>query len=147
MFPGRLLAAYELGSHTEGSAASFSDIDGVIVFRGELGEERRRADAVLEACKRISPVRLNFTILDEEGARAMIREGDVRLKLGGRLVHGDDIRDRLELPPMAVYQEYMTIWPATFLPVLHDVDEVTYPLDYPDPDGEFFGYERKRAAR
>ena len=147
-FPGRLRALYALGSRVDGTAATVSDVDGCVVFRGrfEDDDERQRAETLLAGARLVSPYRLDLALFAED-EEAFLRSPDVRIKLGGRLVHGEDVRDRIELPAMSDYQEAMRAWPEEFIPILHDQEALRAPLAFPDPEGEFFGYDRKRAER
>jgi hypothetical protein len=141
-FPGRVRSYYLLGSYADATTVAISDIDLVVVFRGSFQDqaEEERARRVVHACQLISPIRLDITAYSE----ATLRPEDVRLKLGSVLVYGEDIRERLPLPDPAAHARYITGWTNWFIQRLHDVEGLPLPLCYPDPDGEFFGYDRKR---
>lgn len=146
VFPDRIRAIYLIGSRAEQSAASISDIDGVILFKdGFVNDaEQDLAQAIMAQCQLLSPIRLDFSPIAENNER--LTSGiDVRLKLGSHLVSGEDIRDKLPLPSIEAYQTYLRDWQVSFLTAIHDIEELRYPLDYPDYADEFFGYTRKRA--
>lgn len=140
--PERMRGAYLLGSYADGGAVAMSDIDLLLLFSGALTEEERaRAQSTAEACALLSPVRLDLIICDE----ASISGEVVPLRYGGRLVAGEDTRAALPLPPLPIYTRE-TLGAARFFMtvILRGQDHLTYPLAYPEPDGEFFGYDTVR---
>ena len=150
VFPDRVRALYLLGSRGDGTAASVSDIDGVLVFRARfVADERERAQHVLESCRLMSPLRLDLGLLAEDDEE--FHSGpDVRLALGATLVLGDDVRDRIRLPDLERYRRYIVGWPDEFIRILHDMAPdapLDAPLGFPDPGDEHRGYTRVRAPR
>lgn len=145
VFPERIRAVYVSGSQSDQSAASFSDIDAAILFKCAFQDgDEALTKAIIEQCRLLSPLRLDIWVIAEDNER--FRSGvDVRLKLGSQLVWGEDVRASLPLPSLSAYQEHMRQWVAIFLTANHDIDEIVYPLQYPDPEDEFYGYTQKRA--
>jgi predicted nucleotidyltransferase len=134
---------YLLGSYAaDATPVPTSDIDLVVVFKGSYrdAEEEEAARRARDACQMVSPIRLDIMVESE----ARLRAEDVRLKLGSVLVYGEDIRGQIPLPDPAAHTRYITNWANIFIARLHDTDRATFPLRYPDPDGAFFGYDRKR---
>jgi Nucleotidyltransferase domain len=141
VFPMRVRAYYLVGSYHTGHAVPASDLDVIVVFRGSFlpGEEDASRD-VNNHCSRISPVRLDAKATCEA---QILSDGDPLLKASSLLLYGDDIRDQIPLRPAPEVDEefgqYVGLltalrgWPATMI----------YPLQYPDAQGEFFGYERQ----
>lgn len=146
IFPERIRAVYLIGSRAEQSAATISDIDGVILFKDTFldDSEKDLAQKIMAHCQLLSPIRLDMALFAEDDKR-LTSGVDVRLKLSGHLIAGEDIRDRLPLPPVDAYQAYIRDWIVSFLIAIHDLDELKYPLTYPDANDEFFGYTRVRA--
>ena len=140
-FPGRVRAYYLTGSHADGTAVATSDLDVGVLFVGELeGDEAARARRLARACAQLSPIELDLTPRGER--RAL---GDVRLKLGSVPIYGEDIRDRVTLPPMALWERVPFYGARRLIArVRGDPDRLVVPLVYPDPAGEFFGYDRRR---
>lgn len=137
------LAYYLIGSWVDGMTNDLSDVDVIVVWtRG------RPCDVDLELGQRLlhslrHDTRLDVALFGEQEVAAS-RVG-VNLKLASLLLHGPDIRDRLLLPPLDVYRADTVKAALCFMSrVLRGVDEVPVPVDYPQPDGTFFGYDRKR---
>lgn len=140
--PGRARGYYLLGSYADGTAVAISDIDLIALFAGALDErERALAERVVEGCSLLSPTRLDITICDE----ASIGGETVLLRFDGRLLYGADTRAGLALPPLAAYTR-QTLDAARFFisHILRGAERLEYPLDYPDPAGEFYGYDHVR---
>ncbi len=138
--PGRARGYYLLGSYADGTAVAISDIDLIALFAGALDQrERALAERVVAGCSLLSPTRLDITVCDE----ASIGGQAVLLRFDGRLLYGADTRADLALPPLAAYTR-QTLDAARFFisHILHGVERLEYPLDYPDPEGEFYGYDR-----
>jgi hypothetical protein len=139
-FPDQIRSIYLLGSRALGSAIASSDWDLAIVFRGEANAARRKAAQDLAAeIRRSGPLVLELTVLDEAEARRGVRP---HLKIGKRVAGDDVLRDcplkpRLELLGYFAYSALYFSWLVRGKPPL-----LTYPLAYPNPAGEFFGYEQ-----
>jgi hypothetical protein len=142
VFPGRVRGYCLLGSYTNATPVAISDIDLAIVFKDDYRDEQEEeaAQRMIAVCQLISPIRLDVTPYSETS----LRPEDVRLKLGSALVYGEDIRERLPLPEPAAHTRYITGWANAFVKRLHDAERLPFPLRYPDPDCEFYGYDRKR---
>jgi hypothetical protein len=146
--PGRLRSAYLLGSYAAGDAVALSDLDCAFIFRGELGPAGvETAQRVVGALGEQSAVRLDPLWLDEARLATLHSVHLAGLKLGSRHFFGEDVRDELALPPIERYTAELGAGAAHFLTrVLRDAADAAFPLDYPDPAGEFFGYDRVRIA-
>lgn len=141
-FPGRVRGYYLLGSYADGGAVAISDIDLLLLFAGALtADERAGAVALVEGCALLSATRLDIVICDE----ATIASEVVLLQRGGLLIYGADTRAQLPLPPLDIYtRETMDAARHFITCVLRGADRLIYPLAYPDPAGEFFGYDTLR---
>lgn len=147
MLPGRIRSIYLIGSRSDGTPATVSDIDGCIIFRDSFLDEAEveKGRSLLAICRRLSPIRLDFALMAEDDER--LRTGtDVRLKLGGYLIFGQEIRDNIPLPSIAAYQAYIREWSNDFVRIMHDLEVLEHPLQYPDPTDQFYGYTVKRAV-
>lgn len=142
-FPGRVRGYYLQGGYADGSAVPASDIDLRVVFQGELGaEEQERCTRLIDCCRLISPIALDSA---PEGEASLLRVGAVRFQHGTRLLYGEDIRPQVPLKPLAAYVRD-TLHTAFLLSarVRGNPPVLSMPLDYPDPAGEFYGYDRRR---
>jgi hypothetical protein len=142
LFPKRIRGYYLFGSYSDASAGAISDIDMSILFKDRFGDatEENKAYGLRDACALLCPIRLDLPISSEE----QLQPEDVRLKLASVLLYGEDIRDTLALPTPAVYSRYITEWPLHFMKRLHEAKVLRYPLSYPQPDAEFYGYTQIR---
>ena len=97
--PDRLRAVYALGSYADESAVSTSDLDLVfIVADGFRDDEQARVQAILAECAARAEGELDGEVMDEAGLAAGVSP---TLKLGSRLLWGEDVRQRLPLMPLA----------------------------------------------
>jgi hypothetical protein len=98
---GRVRAYYLEGSSADETMLETSDLDLVVVFKDRCSAaEREQAAGLLASCDRISALELDVTVTDE----ATLGTGaSPQLKLGARLVYGDDIRDRVRLIPIGTW--------------------------------------------
>src|SRR4051812_43215990 len=144
-FPNLIRAYYVIGSYADASMVPISDLDLVIMFARPLtSDQLAQAHAIMQQCAEHSPLRLDIGLTlqhDLSGTEQVL------LKLGSRLVYGEDMRDQLVLPPIAQYRRDVTWSPYRFLgQVMRDQQALTYPLDYPDASDPFYGYATKRLA-
>lgn len=130
-----------MGSYADGSAISTSDIDGYILFRDGFtnSNEEQKAWQLFEHCKQMMFPEFNVVPQSEQTA---VQLGNVGLKLNSLLLYGEDIRDRLQLLPLSTYTPMLVHDVCRFLSHLrHDPPSLTYPLDFPDSQNEFYGYD------
>jgi hypothetical protein len=141
-FPGQIGGYYLTGSHAEGNALPVSDIDLTVLFKGRRIEPEleARADRLADCCCLVSPVELDIAPVGEEIPYPLRA---VSLKLGSRLVYGEDLRDRVPLPPREEYVRHAMDLASRLLVRLQgakgDPSQVVAP---PDPADEFLGYAR-----
>ncbi|MGH2505001.1 MAG: hypothetical protein ACRDID_21020, partial [Ktedonobacterales bacterium] len=141
--PGRVRGYYLLGSYADGTAVAISDIDLIALVAGALdASERALAARLVEGCALLSPTRLDIVICDEASSEASSGGEVVLLRFDGRLLYGADTRASLALPPLPVYTRETLAAARYFIAhILRGVERLEYPLDYPDPAGEFYGYD------
>jgi hypothetical protein len=72
----------------------------------------------------------------------VFKSGDRDLKSASALLYGEEIRDVIPLKPLPdpIFLIHELVWKQIALRGWPDI--LTYPLTYPDPDGEFYGYDR-----
>jgi predicted nucleotidyltransferase len=140
--PDRVRGYYVVGSYGYGEAQPASDIDLVVVLKGELGQADRQQFAAARAeCARISLVPLDLS-LDSEAK--LLRVGGVWFQTASLLVYGEDIRPRIPRKP--VVNHIRDLMHAMF-PLLARVRGspalLTFPLSYPDRSGMLYGYDSR----
>ena len=143
MFPGRIRSYYLIGSYADWTAVPLSDIDFVVLFGERLqGSEAAAADRLGHACAMLTARRLDVTV---SGERDLTWEKS-HLKTAGLLVYGDDIRDHLPQPQAdaAYVRKWMLYGQRYDMEYLRGVGRLIMPLEYPDPAGEFYGYDTIR---
>lgn len=144
-FPGVVRAVYLLGSEVEGTPAPFSDVDIVVFVHDETPAATRDSiEAMLEAFRWISPLRLDVTVSGVEAGPFSVESVDPRVKLGAEFLFGEDVRGLLPAPGLDSFREWIRPWPFEFLEVMFD-GSLERPLVHPDPVDEFGGYTRIRA--
>jgi hypothetical protein len=148
-FPDRVRSYYLVGSYASDAAGPLSDIDLRVIFKGEFasGEEEKMRQ-VRRYCRLISPISLDCPPLSE--ARLLHDEAwlhePLSIKATGVLLYGDDIRDEWPPPDFDAYLRNVTAVPVTrFSHLRNQPSPLTFPLAYPDPAGEFSGYDRPDA--
>ena len=154
IFANRIRAYYLTGSYIDGTSVPSSDIDLRIIFKDIfVDKEEDKAVEIGQACKQISPIALSIDVFSEETLCACEDiQNLIYIKLGSLLVYGEDIREKLELPPPNLYKRvfmhlafmYFTQVPIIKMPFLTKPRKLTFPINYPDPQGVFFGYDEYR---
>lgn len=143
-FPGRIRGYYVEGSYADGTSVGSSDLDLVIVFKDEFLDEaeREKAEQTGYLCWNLSTVELDPTIECE--AKYALEGLDPALKFGGKLVYGEDTRPKFEVVSIEHWTRdrmHSSYWRTVKL--FDRPLPLALPLDYPDPAGEFFGYDRR----
>jgi hypothetical protein len=162
-FPTRIRSYYLGGSYSDGTAVghtsspNFSDVDLFVIFRKTITEDESATFQRLVAeCQSTSPVQVDAQAYSEDDlvlspgkdatqtsfVNALIREAS-------SLISGEDIRT--DLAPIA-FERYVldVIESGIFhvgIPRQREsisyplVTPLIFPLTYPDPTGEFYGYD------
>jgi hypothetical protein len=91
----------------------------------------------------ISPIALDCPPLSEarlHGDVDWVHEA-ITIKAASVLLYGENLRDTLVMPPFDDYVRNVTSAPLLFFADVHrEASFLTFPLTYPDPEGEFYGY-------
>ena len=141
VFPGRIRACYLSGSYTDATAVPGSDIDALVVFKGELtAPEREQFRQVTHFCSLLSSVLVDFAARGED---ELLRQGEVAAKQASRrLIYGEDIREQVPPMPAERYGQLVMHGSFFYLALVRGRPAVlTFPLSYPEPDAEFYGYD------
>jgi hypothetical protein len=142
--PDHVVACYVEGSYADGTAVATSDIDLMIVLRDALygSAPNTAARAILEACKRSSPLELDTAVRDLEELRQQINP---QFMLAARLISGGDVRAGLPAPDVVAWGRQRMH--AAFWLVNHIFGRplpVCLPLELPRPDQPWYGYAERR---
>ena len=139
-FPARIRGYYLVGSYAVGEAVVTSDLDMVIVFKDNLSlPEKQRFSAFKEYCQQLFPLAIDLTAC---GEIQLIQTGGVKFQTASLLMYGEDIRAAVPLKPVADHiRDSMHAQYPLFARVRGNAPRLIFPLDYPDPMGEFLGYD------
>ena len=138
LFPNRIRSYYVVGSQASGTAVSMSDIDLLLMFKEkfESDSERHLAYQISWLCDMISPILLD--IMPSTDSPHDIYNGAF-LQWHLRPIYGEDIRPTI-IPP-AIDDYIRLMMNTTMQRWIRHRRNLVFPLDYPNPDGEFFGYD------
>lgn len=144
-FPQRIRGYYVEGSYANNNQVPTSDVDLVLIFKDAFIDEQERAKAEEVARQWASSCGVEMDIpLIEEAHLRKVGIGPT-LKVGSVVIYGEDIRDNLPLMPLQAWTRdrmHTSYWRTVDL--FNRPFVVTYPLVYPDQDGEFFGYDQRK---
>jgi hypothetical protein len=144
-FPQRIRGYYLEGSYANESQVPTSDVDLVLIFKDTFIDEQERAKAeeVARQCALSCSVEMDIPFIEE----ARLRKVGIgpTLKMGSIVIYGEDIRDKLPLVSLQEWTRdrmHTSYWRTVDL--FNRPFVVTYPLAYPDQDGEFYGYDQRK---
>lgn len=162
-FPGRIRSYLLGGSYSDGSAVGHdrspnsSDLDLFVIFRGSMQEtEEVNFHRVVEACRLISPLALDAHAYSEDDLLQPPRPEATQtsfltalIQVASLLVYGDDLRAELPTVPFSRYVLDVIASGVFHLGIPRQPETLAYPLvpplvpplAYPNPAGEFYGYE------
>lgn len=141
-FPNRLRACYLTGSYADGSAVPSSDIDLFVLFRRAMrDDEEAKALYVGNCCTMLSPIGID---LYPNAENQLSWFATVFIKHASRLLYGEDIRDKITPVSIEDFARGSFHGCFDFLAELRGVDRLDFPLAYPDPQDEFYGYYRQK---
>lgn len=151
VFPRRIRGYYLTGSYVAGGLTPLSDLDLLILFKGAFAddEERDRARRLNGAFyhARLTAIRLDLPARSEQNLAPLDR---ILIKLASRPIYGEDVRDEIAPPSLPDYTRatmesaYDNLARILRGPDWRTAAALTFPLIYPDPADEFFGYVHKR---
>ncbi len=141
--PGRIRGYYVVGSHADGSALPASDIDLTIVVKGALDDDATQATwaialDIVNGYAASHAVDLGAFLMHEARMQGI---GNPAFKLASLFLYGQDIRDNLPLTSSEEWARQLMHGMYLVTGRERGLSALTYPLDYPDPHGEFYGYD------
>ena len=139
-FPEGLRCLYVVGSYSDGSAVPGSDLDVGVVFNEPLTEEHlAQFRHITQSLALISPIRLDCGTVNPKRFTSGIPAG---LK-AALVVFGENVFANLPLEPLeqALRRGMSNTFHSLYVLRQRD-DRLVYPLNYPDPTGEYYGYDR-----
>lgn len=146
VFPGRVRGYYLLGSYSAGTADPSSDLDLAILFKDHFqgSTETAQAQHVCECLEAMNPaITVDMFYVSEDSLRQVDRVSvALQLKHSSVLLYGQDTRNLITAKPDERYirdSMHAPYYGSRF--GRPDLDVLVFPLDYPDPSGEFFGYD------
>ncbi len=139
VFPEQIRGYYVTGSYADRTAFSASDIDMIALFKsGTDTRDRRKVGQIVPHSLDFSPILIDILGASEDEPSFVGHQ----LAHASLFVYGEDTRDRISPVPEDVYRRTCLSVPLRFMKdVARGQEEVVFPLGYPDPDGEFFGYD------
>ncbi len=142
-FPDRIHSYYIEGSYASDSGIPTSDIDLLIVFKDDFENEQERteAEALALHCAASYSLELDVIVLNEHG---LLRGASPNFKMGSILLYGEDLRSHIPLISLSEWARdrmHSSWWRTARL--FNRGLLLTYPLDYPDPTAEFYGYDAR----
>ena len=145
-FPDRIRGYYVHGSVADNTSIATSDVDLDVVVKGGFTDPEEHV-AFVQAARAIAASRDLEVDIDVTDEASLFDGAETTFKLGSRLLHGEDIRARVPLLSIDQWgRERMYRGYFLLLRVFHRPSRVRYPIGFPDPDAEFFGYADRRVS-
>ena len=143
-FPDRIHSYYIEGSYADNSRITTSDIDLLIIFKGNFANEQERTETEALALRCAAPYafELDVIALNEQSLSGGISPN---FKMGSLLLYGQDIRSQIPLISLIEWTRdrmHSSCWRTVHL--FNRPSIITYPLDYPAPSAEFYGYDARK---
>lgn len=144
--PDRIRSLYLFGSHSAGNAHGTSDIDLGIVFKGmyHTQDELNTATELCKHCRSLSPLPLDIWVLSEQQLAEAHHIGNIlQLQSSAMVLYGEDIRK--QLPDLS--HDMCVCWAVHVPPygmsrLRQNSPLLRVPLDFPEPDRSFYGYDQ-----
>ncbi len=143
-FPDYIHSYYIEGSYADNSRITTSDIDLLIIFKEKFSNEQVRTETEALAFRCAAPYsfELDVIVLNEQSLSGGISPN---FKMGSLLLYGQDIRSQIPLMPLIEWTRdrmHSSCWRTVHL--FNRAPVITYPVDYPVPSAEFYGYDARK---
>jgi hypothetical protein len=147
VFPDRIRGYYLRGSHGNGSSIPNSDLDLYTIFKEDFRDatEIQNAVKLCESCALMSPILLEIAPGGEIHLSRSEHAGiALNFKLRTQFLYGEDIRNNIAMPPSDAWIRWAVHAPLSSLKAAYpNTDILVYPLNYPESEAEFYGYDRQ----
>jgi hypothetical protein len=146
VFLGRIRGYYLQGSFGQRSAVTNSDLDLYVIFKDNFSSpvEVETAISLSQSCVQISPVLLEIKLGAELHLHKSTNAGiALNFKYTTQFLYGEDIRDQIPVPSVNDWVQWAMSAPQASLMVTRSTKTLIFPLRQPDPEAEFYGYDRQ----
>ena len=146
VFPGRIRGYYLEGSFGNQSTVTNSDLDMYVIFKENFNspEEAMAALSLSQSCALISPVLLEIKLEAEHYLHRAEQAGTaLNFKYSTQFLYGEDIRNKIPTFTAADWIQWAIKAPQESLRVIRSAKVLIFPLQHPDAQAEFYGYERQ----
>jgi len=142
-------SAYLLGSYADDTYIPTSDIDLCIITRTSYEASLLRLHFNEPAWFTKYPLDLTFIDLERfldpqlfQSDNLLWRESVLNVILESKLVFGQDIRNKLELPTPELYRDYTAPLPLEFIARIRGClsTDIKHPVSYPNEADYYYGY-------
>ena len=148
VFPDRIRGYYLQGSYGGDTAISNSDLDLYVIFKENFHNpgEAMQAISLVQSCAQISSVLLEIkpgveatlSLFPSENAGIALN-----FKHSTQFLYGEDIRNQVPTPSSEDWVRWAMHAPLASLRATRAAEFLIFPLDHPDAQAEFYGYERQ----
>ncbi len=145
-FSGRIRGYYLRGSFGNRSATTNSDLDMYVIFKESFSHPAEATEALnlSHACTQISPVLLEIKPGAEFDLHRMEHTGiALNFKYSTQFLFGEDIRDQIPTFAPGDWVRWAMQAPQTSLKVIRSAKNLVFPLQQPNAQAEFYGYDRQ----
>lgn len=146
VFLGRIQGYYLQGSYGSSNAIHNSDLDLYVIFKENFHDpvEAMKAMSLGQSCAQISSVLLEIKPFAEAQLSLSENAGiALNFKRSTQFLYGEDIRNQLLTPSPEDWMRWAMHAPIASLLATRTAEFLIFPLDYPDSQAEFYGYERQ----
>ena len=146
VFLGRICGYYLQGSYGSSNAIPNSDLDLYVIFKENFHDpvEAMKAMSLGKSCAQISSVLLEIKLAAEAQLSLPENAGiAMNFKHSTQFLYGEDIRNQVPTTSSEEWMRWAMHAPITSLLVTRNAEFLVVPLDYPDSQAEFYGYERQ----
>lgn len=146
VFLGRIRGYYLRGSYCSESAVPNSDLDLYVIFKEDFRDpvEIIKAVELGRACAFMSPMLLEISPSAEIHLSQPEHAGlALNFKRSTQFHFGEDIRDQVPTPSSDDWVRWAMHAPQASLLATRSAEFVTFPLSHPNPEAEFYGYDRQ----